>query len=159
MALPDGLRQFEEEVFPAELEEIRRRREELGLDATGLEGPPSVNQGLQGIAFSGGGIRSATFCLGVVEAAANAGLLKRADYLSTVSGGGYIGSCLSSVLNDPTKEPQGRKFPFHHELGVQEPAAYRQLRNGSNYLAPGGILRSQHAGNPARHGVDQHQRR
>ena len=113
---------------------------ELGLDAAGLEGPPSVDLGLQGIAFSGGGIRSSTFCLGAVEAAANAGLLKRADYLSTVSGGGYIGSCLSSVLNDPTKEPEGRKFPFHHELGVQEPAAYRQLRNGSNYLAPGGIL-------------------
>jgi len=140
MAISEGLRQFEEEVFPAELEEIRRRREELGLDATGLGGPPSVHLGLQGIAFSGGGIRSATFCLGVMEAAANAGLLKRADYLSTVSGGGYIGSCLSSVLNDPTKEPEGREFPFHHELGVQEPAAYRQLRNGSNYLAPGGIL-------------------
>jgi hypothetical protein len=55
-----------------------------------------------------------------------------------VSGGGYIGSCLSSVLNDPTKEPERRKFPFHYELGVQEPTAYRQLRNGSNYLAPGG---------------------
>ena len=34
MTVPDGVRQFEEEVFPAELEEIRRRREELGLDAT-----------------------------------------------------------------------------------------------------------------------------
>jgi hypothetical protein len=103
MAVPDGLRQFEEEVFPAELEEIRRRREELGLDASGLAASPSVDLGLLGIAFSGGGIRSSTFCLGVLEATANAGLLKRADYLSTVSGGGYIGSCLSSVLNDPTK--------------------------------------------------------
>ena len=144
MAVPDGLRQFEEEVFPAELEEIRRRREELGLDASGLAASPSVDLGLLGISFSGGGIRSSTFCLGVLEAAANAGLLKRADYLSTVSGGGYIGSCLSSVLNDPTKQPEGRKFPFHHELGVQEPAAYRQLRNGSNYLAPGGILNKLH---------------
>jgi hypothetical protein len=112
MAVPEGLRQFEEEVFPAELEEIRRRREELGLDATEVAGPPSVDLGLQGIAFSGGGIRSATFCLGVVEAAANAGLLKRADYLSTVSGGGYIGSCLSSVLNDAAKEPEGRSLRY-----------------------------------------------
>ncbi|MGI9592297.1 MAG: patatin-like phospholipase family protein, partial [Myxococcota bacterium] len=132
--------QFEEEVFPAELEEIRRRREAVGLDASGLTGRPSVDLDLYGLAFSGGGIRSATFCLGVLEAAANAGLLKRADYLSTVSGGGFIGSCLSSVLNDPEKEPQGRAFPFHHELGVPEPEAYRQLRNGTNYLAPGGIL-------------------
>ncbi|MBW2267500.1 MAG: hypothetical protein JRH16_02900 [Deltaproteobacteria bacterium] len=133
-------RQFEDEVFPAELEEIRRRREAVGLVGSDLEGPPSAHLGLHGLAFSGGGIRSATFCLGVLEAAANAGLLKRADYLSTVSGGGYTGSCLSSVLNDPTKKPEGRDFPFHHELGVEEPAAYRHLRNGSNYLAPGGVL-------------------
>jgi len=136
----DSQRQFLEEVFPAELEEIRQRRETIGLDAAGLEGPPSAEIGLVGLALSGGGIRSATFSLGVIEALANTGLLKRADYLSTVSGGGYIGSCLSSVLNDPDKEPQGRKFPFHHELGVEEPAAYRHLRNGSNYLAPRGIL-------------------
>src|SRR5262245_7660408 len=41
---------------------------------------------LTGIALSGGGIRSATFCLGVLQALAKADLLKRFDYLSTVSG-------------------------------------------------------------------------
>ena len=111
-------RQFLEEVFPAELEEIRRRRDTVGLDASKLAGPPSPDMGLIGLGLSGGGIRSATFNLGVLEAAANAGLLERADYLSTVSGGGYFGSCLSSVLNDSEKEPQGKSFPFHHQLGV-----------------------------------------
>jgi len=48
-----------------------------------------------GLAFSGGGIRSATFHLGVLQALAEYGLLKQVDYLSTVSGGGYIGSWLA----------------------------------------------------------------
>jgi hypothetical protein len=47
-----------------------------------------------GLALSGGGIRSATFSLGVVQALAQRGLLRRIDYLSTVSGGGYIGAWL-----------------------------------------------------------------
>src|ERR1051325_3016648 len=45
-----------------------------------------------GLAFSGGGIRSATFNLGVLKALQDLHVLKRVDYLSTVSGGGYIGA-------------------------------------------------------------------
>jgi hypothetical protein len=45
-----------------------------------------------GLAFSGGGIRSATFNLGFLQGMASLRLLKRFDYLSTVSGGGYIGA-------------------------------------------------------------------
>jgi len=48
------------------------------------------------LSISGGGIRSATFALGVVQGLAGAGILDKFDYLSTVSGGGYIGSWLSS---------------------------------------------------------------
>ena len=43
---------------------------------------------LVGLALSGGGIRSATFNLGVLQALAKYGLLRKFDYLSTVSGGG-----------------------------------------------------------------------
>ena len=50
---------------------------------------------LTGIALSGGGIRSATFALGVLQALAHHDLLRRFDYLSTVSGGGYIGASLT----------------------------------------------------------------
>ena len=53
-------------------------------------------ESLVGLAFSGGGIRSATFGLGVLEALKAKGLLKKIDYLSTVSGGGYIGAWLSA---------------------------------------------------------------
>jgi predicted acylesterase/phospholipase RssA len=51
-----------------------------------------------GLAFSGGGIRSATFNLGVIQALAEKKLLQKFDYLSTISGGGYIGSWLSLFI-------------------------------------------------------------
>jgi hypothetical protein len=52
---------------------------------------------LLGVSFSGGGIRSATFNLGVLQALAGRGVLRYVDYLSTVSGGGYIGSWLTAL--------------------------------------------------------------
>src|SRR5665213_1026761 len=48
-----------------------------------------------GLAFSGGGIRSAAVCLGALQALHVHRVIDSIDYLSTVSGGGYIGSCLS----------------------------------------------------------------
>jgi len=51
-----------------------------------------------GIALSGGGIRSATFNLGLLQAFNSKGLLKRADYLSSVSGGEYINSFVQKRL-------------------------------------------------------------
>ncbi len=72
---------------------------------------------LAGLAFSGGGIRSATFNLGVIQAFSKSirstdkyperpGLLPLFDYLSTVSGGGYIGCWLTSFLH---REEAGSK--------------------------------------------------
>ena len=49
-----------------------------------------------GVAFSGGGIRSATLNLGILQSLAEVGLLRCVDYLSTVSGGGYISSWLTA---------------------------------------------------------------
>jgi hypothetical protein len=53
---------------------------------------------LSGLAFSGGGIRSATFNLGVLQALTRMGVLEKFDYLSTVSGGGYIGGWLAAWI-------------------------------------------------------------
>src|SRR4030095_10398692 len=50
------------------------------------------------LCISGGGIRSATFGLGVLQGLARCGLLDKFHYLSTVSGGGYIGSWLSAWI-------------------------------------------------------------
>jgi predicted acylesterase/phospholipase RssA len=55
-----------------------------------------------GLALSGGGIRSATYCLGVLQAMAYRRALPQVDYLSTVSGGGYIGVSLSYLLHQST---------------------------------------------------------
>ncbi len=92
----------------------------------------SPAKGRWAIALSGGGIRSATFSLGVLQAIAEkqvessspnkfqASLLARFDYLSTVSGGGYIGGFLTSLFvpqrlsasSEPTpKSDQGRADP------------------------------------------------
>ena len=55
-------------------------------------------RGLSALSLSGGGIRSAAFALGIIQGLADKGLLQQLNYLSTVSGGGYIGSWLSAWL-------------------------------------------------------------
>ncbi|WP_409280703.1 patatin-like phospholipase family protein [Pseudomonas defluvii] len=94
----------ESEQYNAERERIKARREYLGLQEYAREQKTGRPWGL---ALSGGGIRSATFCLGVLQALARTQrterpeekpLLARFDYLSTVSGGGYIGSFFSSLF-------------------------------------------------------------
>lgn len=79
------------EINNAEVVEIAARRNHYGIQK-----PHSVDA--VGMSLSGGGIRSATFCLGVVQVLAERGLMKEFDYLSTVSGGGYIGSFITSTV-------------------------------------------------------------
>jgi hypothetical protein len=62
------------------------------------------------LCLSGGGIRSASFCLGVLEGLARFsnpdqtnGLMYGLDYLSTVSGGGYIGSWMTTWIHQRRK--------------------------------------------------------
>ena len=84
-----------EAVLKEERKQIRRRREVAGC-GTVPEGAPPPD--LAGLALSGGGIRSATFCLGFLQALNDRGALKLFDYLSTVSGGGFIGGWWSAWL-------------------------------------------------------------
>ena len=94
------------------------------------------------LAISGGGIRSATFALGVLAALARRNLLYQFDYLSTVSGGGYLGSFLTTFLS--ASAPADIKgeiglarddLPFKRDDG--EAAALRHVRHHSKYLATG----------------------
>ncbi|HET7910315.1 MAG TPA: patatin-like phospholipase family protein [Nitrospira sp.] len=91
------------------------------------------------LCLSGGGIRSATFALGVLQGLARLSLLKQFDYLSTVSGGGYIGSWLtawihrhpggvSGVTEELRRPPSDSQNP--------EPKPVNWLRRYSNYLSP-----------------------
>ncbi|MEA2839104.1 MAG: hypothetical protein QOF41_434 [Methylobacteriaceae bacterium] len=99
-----------------------------------------------GLALSGGGIRSASFCLGALQALAKAGWLSKIDYLSTVSGGGYIGGGLQWLLNRDAQEVRGGKgFPYGVDSQLRIRARGSQtdlqyLRWHANYLLPGGGL-------------------
>lgn len=141
-------------VKPASQLRTRRRFEELTPS-------PTAANGLVGLALSGGGIRSATFALGACQAMARSDVLEQVDYLSTVSGGGFFGSAVSSLLHGQTLQagpapsaapsdesasahPLARQhFPFRfgtEETSVRqfkaERAPVRRLREMSNYLAP-----------------------
>ena len=59
---------------------------------------PTTNNKLLGLAFSGGGIRSAAVNLGIAQILDRSGVLSLADYLSTVSGGGYLGTGMSTFM-------------------------------------------------------------
>jgi hypothetical protein len=80
----------------AEAAAITRRRMAAGVEQNADE---------WGLAFSGGGIRSATFCLGLARALAKNQALRGFDYLSTVSGGGYIGSAIGRLYSSNSKAP------------------------------------------------------
>ncbi|MEA2336451.1 MAG: hypothetical protein QOE82_458, partial [Thermoanaerobaculia bacterium] len=90
-----------------------------------------VSRELSGIALSGGGIRSATFNLGLLQGLDQMDLLEHFDYLSTVSGGGYIGSFWSAWR---ARTKQATPFPRHAE-GEPDSQPVRHLREFSRFLA------------------------
>ena len=69
------------------------------------------NEDTSALCISGGGIRSATFALGVLQSLARRNLLDKFDFVSTVSGGGYIGSWLSSWIRRHRDGARARLSP------------------------------------------------
>ncbi|HEY6392475.1 MAG TPA: patatin-like phospholipase family protein [Bryobacteraceae bacterium] len=123
--------------------EIDARREEFGL---------GVGKDFLGLAISGGGIRSATFSLGIIQMLAKSGLLKHVDYISTVSGGGYIGAwlyswirrCQAEAGTKTAKAGQSLHKDAFEDINeklipqktADEPREIAFLRQYSNYLTP-----------------------
>ncbi|TAL98656.1 MAG: hypothetical protein EPN73_01650 [Paraburkholderia sp.] len=100
-------------VYAAEAEYLMQRRADTGVK----EGTTS------GIAFSGGGIRSACFALGILEWLEQSGMWKDFDYVSSVSGGGYaVASLLARKIDD------GRPGKTRAEMVVEK------LRCDDGYL-------------------------
>jgi hypothetical protein len=112
-------------------------------------GPNSMQQDAVGLALSGGGIRSATFALGVIQSFAHTELLRYVDCLSTVSGGGYVGAFLGRLFTRNDQElaeglrlssPMWLKRPrLVQEIlksTFSEPMVW--LRENGRYLAPTG---------------------
>ena len=117
----------------------------------------ALDRHLAGLAISGGGIRSATFALGVLQALADLKLLSRFDYLSTVSGGGYIGGWLTAWIKrqgdpmavekqlSPSRIVEARSDPTDRlirsplpekRIVDEEPEPIHHLRSYSNFLTP-----------------------
>jgi len=138
------------QVYLAELDYVKKRRDEMGLKAieTELENiKASTQAGLVGLALSGGGVRSATFNLGLLQSLAKNKVLQYCDYLSTVSGGGYIGSCLSALLaNAPKASTKPDEFPLNNQSDgkLEESAQVNYLRQTKNYLGTGSLWDSWH---------------
>lgn len=136
-------RRHETQLLSARRATLRAVDERL----VGENAPPT------GLALSGGGIRSATFSLGLLRELGRAGLLHRSDYLSTVSGGSYIGSYYASLFakrgaEGAVIEPAGFAMRAQEENGKERPAdpfdaplgkaSLAWLRNSGRYLAPSG---------------------
>lgn len=129
-----------EELVRKEGDEIRPLRttsskDELTLDVEAAEEPRVRfrSSDFVGLALSGGGIRSATFNLGLLQQLAENGVLELVDYLATVSGGGYIGGFLSAWISGQTN---GQLFPKAPAGRLTEPGEVRHLREFSGFLAP-----------------------
>jgi len=98
------------------------------------------------LCLSGGGIRSASFALGVLQGLARRGVLQKFDYLSTVSGGGYVGSWLSSWIHRHPKGLSGVADELARNARIEagdikrkvepEPGPLRFLRSYSHFLNP-----------------------
>ncbi len=110
-------------VVAQELEYVKARRSRSAAatpgDKAGSSGSDAGDSAsdLVALALSGGGIRSASFCLGIMQSLARAGWMRRLDYLSTVSGGGYIGTCLTWLLHQKIERERAfgldpDDFPF-----------------------------------------------
>ncbi len=102
------------------------------------------------LTLSGGGIRSATFALGVLQGLAHLGILGSFDYLSTVSGGGYTGGWYTAWLQRAGAAGRGDVLrtldPAQADLVVptgpdeagQASSPVERVRLTCRYLAPRG---------------------
>lgn len=104
-----------------------------------LQPATSPPKNIVGLALSGGGVRSATFSLGVLQAIAGKGRLRQIDYLSTVSGGGFTGSFLGRLFTrdrvSTVEDPVGRTEDI---LKDNSSGPLRWLRTQANYLFSSG---------------------
>ena len=132
---------------PVKLHEVLRQEYQTlrpGVDFSGentsevLDKLRTQEKPLSALCISGGGIRSATFALGALQGLAEYRILDQFDYLSTVSGGGYIGSWLTAWI----KRAGGIENVIPHLRSQSEavPSSgvdpIQHLREYNNYLSP-----------------------
>ncbi len=104
-------------IMAAERAYIEQRRAYYSFTA-----PPE--RGRAALALSGGGIRSASFALGVMQRLAKDDYLRLFDYLSTVSGGGYIGCSITWLTSGAFRAASGPDFGLRPGDATSEPFPY-----------------------------------
>jgi hypothetical protein len=127
LLLEGAFREHIRRVYGLRLERIVRKIHDLPTKQAAL-------------CFSGGGIRSGTFALGVVQSLARHDLLGHFDYLSTVSGGGYIGGWLTAWIHRHRDGLDGVVKDLKGEARASklepEPEPLSHLRDYSNFITP-----------------------
>ena len=144
-----GDRAYPNAIREAESERLRARR----IGEAKSERPPLA------VGLSGGGIRSATFCLGFFQGLAKlnpaarpsdepaddatlraGSLLGRLDAISAVSGGGYFGAFFGRFFQPRQGEPTGgdRLPAVERSLADDFSPEMTWLRENGRYLAPNG---------------------
>ncbi|MER9769075.1 patatin-like phospholipase family protein [Mesorhizobium sp. M0189] len=127
----------EDDVLKEELIVLRGRELRTDSKCEGSTASEKRRDYLIGLGLSGGGIRSACVSLGVLQVLAAHKMLKHFDYLSTVSGGGYIGAALAlRYAQKAHKESDpDAAFPYADERTGE----IEHLRHHATYLAPRGV--------------------
>jgi hypothetical protein len=132
VAYPEALRNIETGLF-------KKRPKWKEADPT---------QQAVGIAISGGGIRSATFSLGVFQALAKLKLLRHIDYVSSVSGGGYFAGLYGRIFTredvhnvgevEDILSPDRAGQSLDPGPDNWRDGLFRWIRENGRYLAPKG---------------------
>lgn len=120
-----GTRTIREVLNEQEAQSVKARRDNLKLASR------TDNASAIGLALSGGGIRSATFSLGVIQVLAERKMLGDVDFLSTVSGGGYTGSFLTRTLGKSNSDQESVANPYG-----PDPEDIQRVRHHAKYLNP-----------------------
>ncbi|HVF43353.1 MAG TPA: patatin-like phospholipase family protein, partial [Pyrinomonadaceae bacterium] len=125
-----------ERAFPRYIERVHHVRVAAAIQQLHTRNPTKPTA----LCLSGGGIRSGTFALGLLQGLARHDLLKRFDYLSTVSGGGYVGAWLTAWLSRHPEGLEGVTRDLANQGPVSkidpDPRPIRYLREYSNFITP-----------------------
>jgi choline dehydrogenase-like flavoprotein len=125
-------KEYPEPLRISEIAAVNVRRKAAFID--------SNPHGFIGLALSGGGIRSATFCLGILQALATKNRLRYVDFLSTVSGGGYIGGFLGRLFTRMSAGVADKAGRVQEILADLNSAEIHWLRSTANYIAGSGLV-------------------
>jgi len=134
-------------VYPRRVEEAeakaideRRRVAHVppGGGGEGTEPPRRLADDTFGLALSGGGIRSGTYCLGVLQALADLDHLRRVDIVSSVSGGGYVASFVGRLFTRLSDDVPDKAGDVRERLTNLNSPELWWLRRHAQYISGGG---------------------